>query len=67
MSAKIESWLEDGTYEIISISRRTKVKLGIEGQPVKFIGHWMDEQGIKNLDDMATYINDLDYNVKVIW
>jgi len=66
-TAKIESWndeLQDTeTKEITMFSR---IKLGCDEQPVLYVGSWAESQDIFEIEKMAAYINDLDFNVQVI-
>jgi len=66
-TAIIQSWNQDlQTTEPVKISMASKIRLGIEDQPIVYVYRWAEDQNIKTIREMADYIEDLDFNVEVI-
>ena len=64
---RIQSWNDDlQETEPVAIEMHTKVKLGCDGEPVTTIEEWMSLSEIETLEQMANYIDGLDYNVQVV-
>jgi hypothetical protein len=63
----IPSWNEEKqTTEPVAITLDSKIRLGCEGEPETTVENWMSLVEIETIEEMATYIFDLDFNVEVI-
>ena len=63
----IQSWNDDlQDTESVEITESTKIVLGCDDQPIVEVSEWMAQQGIDTLEEMADYINSLDFNVQVV-
>ena len=63
----IQSWNDEAQdTETVEIDENSLVMLGCDGEPKTIISDWMELQGIQTLEEMASYINSLDFNVQVI-
>ena len=64
MIAKSNMWNSDKEdVELTEFDYDTKVTLGCENEPVIKISDWMDQENINTLEEMAGYIDDLDFNI----
>jgi len=65
--AEIQSWNpETHDAEPMFITMASRVKLGIENQPIVYISVWADLHDIRTIEEMADYINELDFNIEVM-
>jgi len=63
----IQSWNDElQTTEAVEIDENSLIMLGCDGEPRTTVSEWMSLQEITTLEEMATYIDGLDFNVQVI-
>jgi len=66
-TVNIMSWNDEAQeVEEVKITASSDIKLGCEGEPVVNVDEWMGDQEIKTLEEMAEYIDSLDFNVQVV-
>ena len=63
----IQSWNDElQATEAVEIDENSLIMLGCDGEPRTTVSEWMSLQEITTLEEMATYIDGLDFNVQVI-
>ena len=63
----IQSWNDElQATETVEINEESLIMLGCDGMPMTTISDWMSLREINTLEEMATYIDGLDFNVQVI-
>ena len=63
----IQSWSNElQETETVEIDENSLVMLGCDGMPMTTISDWMSLREINTLEEMANYIDGIDFNVQVI-